>query len=116
MHMDPFLDALTLWFVSSFLFPEVAARSDTFYTSLFSFVSIVFVATSKNCSRLLEVLQRTHIGISVGFPVVKFIAPFHGVCKCPQESRGNYVGVLNPHRGSKTKKNNIDLFRTRSSI
>ena len=59
-------------------------------------------------------LQRTHIGISIGLPVVKFIAPSHGVCECPQESCGIEVGVLNPHHGSKTKKNIVVLFRTRT--
>ena len=61
-------------------------------------------------------LQRTHIGISIGLPVVKFIAPSHGVCECPQESCGIEVGVLNPHHGSKTKKNIVVLFRTRTLL
>ena len=113
MHMDPFLDALTLRFVSScFRFPEVAAAFWHFLQVAVFFCFHRFRCDLENCSRLLEVLQRTHIGISIGLPVVKFIAPSHGVCECPQESCGIEVGVLNPHHGSKTKKNIVVLFRT----
>ena len=115
MHMDPFLDALTLRFVSScFRFPEVAAAFWHFLQVAVFFCFHRFRCDLENCSRLLEVLQRTHIGISIGLPVVKFIAPSHGVCECPQESCGIEVGVLNPHHGSKTKKNIVFLFRTRT--